>query len=301
MGYRMKDGKEICTNTVSLLDVVLQGQYAKRQKLEEAEKPIKFVSPVIELSNRRGIKEVEQAYNAYTNKVTNIFKGGEWAGRRCFIIGGGESLKGFDFSILRNELTIGVNRVFEVFSPSILYSMDTRFFHWVVDWNLDKYDKSPVRQKFLDYKGITIFLCPLTYYNFRCIEQFYIVKRILDKCISFDLCNGIYGGNNSGFGALMLAFALNANPIYLLGFDMKIEQSSHWHSGYPNQDIEGLRKKLDSYRELLTEFAPLIRRLNLKVVNLYSNSGLQCFEFATIDNVMSKICRLNNGGYVKLL
>ena len=41
----------------------------------------------------------------------NTLEDDTWKGRRCFIIGGGPSLRGFDFSSLKGELVIGVNRL----------------------------------------------------------------------------------------------------------------------------------------------------------------------------------------------
>ena len=37
--------------------------------------------------------------------LQRLLEDGAWAGRRCFIVGGGPSLKGFDFRRLKGELT----------------------------------------------------------------------------------------------------------------------------------------------------------------------------------------------------
>ena len=57
--------------------------------------------------------------NTYTNnnKVTYKLREGQWTGHPCFIIGGGPSLKGFDFNLLEGRKTIGINRAFEFFNP----------------------------------------------------------------------------------------------------------------------------------------------------------------------------------------
>ena len=54
----------------------------------------------------------------------DVLPDGEWAGQRCFIIGGGESLKDFDFSKLKNELVIGVNLAFKKIDCQINFAMD---------------------------------------------------------------------------------------------------------------------------------------------------------------------------------
>ena len=56
------------------------------------------------------------------------FPDGSWAGRRCFIIGGGPSLKGFDFERLRGERVIAINKAFyDVPFADIVFGMDRPF------------------------------------------------------------------------------------------------------------------------------------------------------------------------------
>ena len=64
------------------------------------------------------------------HKITEIFQSGQWKGQRCFIVGGGESLKGFDFSFLHGEKVIAVNRAYEdVPDADIWYAMDIRMYN----------------------------------------------------------------------------------------------------------------------------------------------------------------------------
>jgi hypothetical protein len=165
--------------------------------------------------------------------------------------------------------------------------MDIRFYGWVMEGKLDSFSSTNIKERYTKYEGIKAFLCPLSFNDFE-TDNVYIVRRTLEECISFDLYEGIYGGNNSGFGALMLAIALGANPIYLLGYDMKMKVQSHWHDGYPGQLLEPLAVKLQSYRELLEKFAPLIKNLGINVINLNPDSAVTCFPFDTIDNVLNK-------------
>jgi len=50
---------------------------------------------------------------AINSKITQKFNSSSWLNRRCFIIGGGESLINFDFSCLKNELIITINKAFQ--------------------------------------------------------------------------------------------------------------------------------------------------------------------------------------------
>lgn len=282
MGYNIRTA-EIRTNTIKKESVAI----APIEHLHEEPRNDKVIvyEPYNEPSGFRVIQQLEADFARYHYKITDIYSGMDWANEPCFIVGGGESLKDFDFNSLTGRRTIGINRAFEKFSPDILYSMDTRFHSWVLNLNLDNHDKSNVCEKWYTYTGYKVMLAPLSYFEFG-YNRVYVIKRILDKCISRDLSAGIYGGNNSGFGAVMLAIALGANPIYLLGYDMKIEKTSHWHSGYPGQDYDNLRQKLDTYRRLMEEFAPRFQEAGVRIINLNPNSGLRCFEFDTVENVL---------------
>jgi hypothetical protein len=231
-------------------------------------------------------RNIRRVYHSYRKHISDVIKTDEWKGKRCFILGGGESMKGFDYSRLDGELTIGVNRNFQFYNPTLFYSMDTRFHGWVKGGVLDKYDCSDAEEQWRNLKSHKIFLCPLSEYDFG-DDNVYVVNRILDKVVSRDLQYGIFGGNNSGFGAIMLAITLGADPIYIMGFDMKAKNKTHFHSGYPNQQIENLRIKLESYRLLIESVAPVIRNMDFRVINLNPDSALTCFEFNTISNVLN--------------
>ncbi|MCX5657919.1 MAG: hypothetical protein NTZ48_06855, partial [Candidatus Omnitrophica bacterium] len=59
-----------------------------------------------------------------------------WEGQRCFIIGGGPSLKGFDFSKLKGELVIAVNRAWESCDCAITFFLDEQFWGWTENGSL---------------------------------------------------------------------------------------------------------------------------------------------------------------------
>ena len=228
---------------------------------------------------------VDSVYPKYSS-ITGVLRNRQWEGKRCFVFGGGPSLKGFDFSHFRNELTIGVNRVFEVFDTTIHYSMDTRFYHWLVCGTLDQFSGKPVLQAWNNARGHKIFLCPFSFRPFP--NYVYAIRRLETPSVSTDIGKGIYGSNNSGFGAVMLAVALGANPIYLLGFDMKTDNNdnTHWHKGYPNQILVNLRKKFLTYIESFEKFAPVFKQMRVNVINLNRDSGIRCFNFGDLVDIL---------------
>ena len=220
-------------------------------------------------------------------KITDKLNSNSFLNKRCFIIAGGESLKGFDYNKLSNDLSIGINKVFQYFPNATLnYSMDQDLYDKIRDGRLSKHSKVDVFQKWKEFSGIRIFLCPLTTKKFE--NDVYLVRRTNSDIASRDLGHGIYPGRNSAVGALMLAIALGANPIYLLGYDMCAKTQSHWHDGYPDRDLEQFNKKLENYKKEFETLAPMIEEIGVAVYNLNSESSLRCFDFANVDVVLKE-------------
>lgn len=243
---------------------------------------------LVRQSDGRTIMENKQiSYNrcyANSKKIIDRFHTDQWKGESCVIIGGGESLKGFDFTRLKSKKTIGVNRVFEVFDCDILYFMDSVFYRNIVEGKMDTFTQYNISGRWKEFPGVKVSLTPMNCSIYA--HGVHVVRRLAEMQLSRDLKKGIYGGNNSGVGALMLAAVLGANPIYLLGFDMKVEESTHWHGGYPHTNKESLTSRLESYRKNFEEVASLFENACIKVVNLNPDSGLRCFEFDSVERVL---------------
>lgn len=214
--------------------------------------------------------------------ITEVLPSGVWRGKRCIIIGGGPSLENFNFSVLNSELTIGVNKAFIVHNSTVNYAMDLRFYSSLTEPSKKDPKAVELHQQWLNYKGIKLFLRTSKKVKFG--PSVYYVNSLRRKVLSFNLNEGIHGGNNSGFGALMLAIALGANPIGLLGFDLKVNKKknrTHWHEGYFHQNVHEMPRKLESFAKCFEEFAPTIEQHKIKVVNLCLDSALRCFPKST--------------------
>lgn len=210
-----------------------------------------------------------------------ILKSGSWKEKRCFLIGGGPSLlethvQRFleDHIKSRKELSIGTNKAF-IWNPTLNYAMDISF-----------YQLANSLPAWKEYKGIKVFL-----YRNRCSqfdEDVYIVRSLPKIEISFDLQKGIWPGNNSGFGALMLAVALGAKKIGLLGYDFYVEDNrTHWHEGYgAKPDI--METALHRFIRSFEEVEPDLQAHGIKVVNLNPKSELRCFPFSTIEEFLNE-------------
>ncbi len=200
-----------------------------------------------------------------------------WKDQRCFIIGGGESLKEFDFSKLRNELVVGVNRAYEVIDCPINFAMDCTLYDWITQGKLGQ----EAKEKFEDFKGYFVWLDSVGYdYP----AGIFIINKTGGHNLSTSLKEGIAGGTNSGFGALNLAVCLGANPIYLLGFDMKGKDGKQgwWHNGYPEKQGE---RVYGAFANDFKRAAPGLHKEGIEVINLNPDSDLPCFEFGRLEDV----------------
>jgi len=208
---------------------------------------------------------------------SDVLEDGEWKGQRCFIIGGGPSLRGFDFSRLKGELVIGINRAYEMIDCTIAFSMDSRYHNWIIHDRLS----GQAREKFYNFRGYKVWLNSARYpYP----KDIFLLNCIGSAGFSWSLKDGLAGGCNSGYAALNLAVCLGANPIYLLGFDMKGEgnKQSWWHDGYPGKQPATVYQKFKTYFE---KIAPELKQRGIRVINLNPESALKCFEFGTFDSI----------------
>jgi len=228
------------------------------------------------------VKELFGAEQITNRFIYEVLPDRSWKGKPCIIVGGGPSLIDFDWELLRGWRVIGVNRVYEKFDPTIIFSMDTRFLRWILD---GRYGEE-VTKKFMASKAYKVWLCT---YNCKLPPEIYVVKVWGNYSRGFrvfpdTMRHGIGHGNNSGYGALNLAACLGASPIYLLGFDMSYEKGdstdmlkvrTHWHEGHPQpHKPDTVTRFIDFFR------VPAMRtkELGINVINLNPESKLNCFR-----------------------
>ena len=202
----------------------------------------------------------------------DILPDGSWKNQRCFILGGGESLRGFDFSKLKNELVIGTNRAYEAMDCTINYAMDNTLYKWITRGALGQ----EAKKKFEDFKGIPVWFDSAGY-NYP--NGIFILNKLDSPRNNYSMKEGLRAGNNTGFGALNLAICLGANPIYLLGFDM---EGKWWHDGYPEE--YGNRAYV-IYALDFKELAPRLAKKGIRVINLNPESKLRCFEYGEFKDI----------------
>jgi len=220
----------------------------------------------------------EQLSNRF---VYEVLPDGSWKGKPCIIVGGGPSLSNFNWELLYGWRVIGINRVYEEFDPTIIFSMDTRYLRWIMDGQYGE----EAKEKFIASKAYKVWLCT---YNCKLPPEIFIVKVWGNYSRGFrafpnTMRNGLGHGNNSGYGALNLAVCLGANPIYLLGFDMSYEKGNltdmlkvrtHWHNGHPQPH------KSDTVNQFIKYFmlvAIKTKEMGIEIINLNPQSALPYF------------------------
>ncbi len=133
------------------------------------------------------------------------FKIQGWDNALCdepaFILGNGPSIIDENISLLEPFFTIGINRIFDIFDPTILFWQDIEL--WSDFWRkIIALESIKVAESRSDPEKICV--------NF---------NRFMGKPQLSGKPDVLYGGGNTGLLAVQFAFALGCDPLILLGMD----------------------------------------------------------------------------------
>jgi hypothetical protein len=138
-----------------------------------------------------------------------------WNGEDVFIIGGGPSLKNFDWNLLEGLNTIGCNDAYLLGSDVCKVCLFSD-----LKWFMNH------RQDLEKYDGLVYGPSSDTHSLPNKPMWLNVIKRYA-KGIQGD---GIGWNGNTGVAAINLAILLGATRVFLLGFDMKrTREDSNWH------------------------------------------------------------------------
>lgn len=186
---------------------------------------------------------------------------GDWSDKPVYIIGGGPSLVGFDFSRLPDGYKIGANKSAFVADCDTLFSLDQTFVrHTQADLAL-----------FAARKEV-ILAMPTTEDGHKPIEGVTYVRRVRGTGLS-KRPDEVWG-LNSGYGSLGVAFLRGAKEIALLGFDMQVANNgkSHFHEGYSWHSRQN-HKFLNRYAADFDRAAYQLRQSGANVINFVGPAG----------------------------
>tara|TARA_R110000803_G_scaffold173942_1_gene236602 strand:+ start:409 stop:1209 length:801 start_codon:yes stop_codon:yes gene_type:complete len=221
------------------------------------------------ISSSKNISVVNSAQPAITKiQYSTIQK--KFEGETVYIIGGGPSLKKFDFRQLIGSRTIAINKSLLFYAQAdVLYWTDVRFYLW---------HKNEVD----NYKGLKFTLKAGSQYT----DDINILKKGKAYGIEKDR-QTLAHGNNSGYAAINLAYHLGAKRIVLLGFDMGSNGvESHFHDGYPTRpagDKMYQDKFLPGFKQLKAE----LKDSGVIVLNASPYSKLTTFPKITLEQALS--------------
>ncbi len=176
-----------------------------------------------------------------------------------FIIGGGNSIRGFPFDKLKDKETIAINMsALDVPNPTYCITADSSIFRkiqegyfkgvkttWVLVTNPDHCTMKWRDGKFKNIKNGFV-------YNLFCVNM--IIRNAGVEGIGFSF-KDFKTGYNSGFCGFQLAVLLGYKRIYLLGFDLVSGIKCHYHNRYGGRKIskDNLDKFYDNFVIALEE------------------------------------------------
>lgn len=212
-----------------------------------------------------------------------------WRGQPCFLIGGGPSLRDFDFDQLKNidARIVAVNRAFEV-APfaDMMIAIDTDLYNDIINKRVGKTkeERAGTFRAFRDFAGIKLWI---DMNNMTAGVDISYLFRSPEPKIHNKMKQGIYAGNNTGVAALAFALTMRCNPIYLLGYDCyHIGKKTHFHSGYERGQATSTVK---SFIPKFERLRPEVKRLGLRVINLNPKSMIRCFGFGDREKTIKEI------------
>lgn len=187
----------------------------------------------------------------------------EFLGETIYVIGGGPSLKGFDWDRLRGKRIIATNNsAFRVPWADVMYWADARWYQW------NKERLSEFRGKYMITRKRPT---PDLGHDIKLIEHHFVGLSHDPRMVA---------GWCSGSNAINLAYLFGAARIVLLGFDM---------TGANFHDEHQLPSQEDFYK---AKFIPAINLMALKlaqagveVLNATPNSQLECFPMIKFHDI----------------
>lgn len=200
---------------------------------------------------------MEAVVHSPPDALSRIDPDGSWAGSSVFIIGGGASLKGFNFSLLKGKNTIGINDAFRLGSDisRVCLFGDASWFHRV-KWDLEKF-QGKVASMATSIMNLNL--------------PWMIKLGRSKEGLGVKTAPG--WNYSTGAAAICVAFHLGVKQIYLLGFDMGLTANrSHWHAHRSKTTSEdAFRRHLRGIHAIADE---LKKHPEVKVINVTPGSRI---------------------------
>lgn len=217
---------------------------------------------------------ISSPVNFVKNEFTNINKD------VCFVVGGGPSLNGFDFTQLNGFDTIAINKAVE-YIPNPTYFITTDYSYFIKaslpieQINLKVHKSYFVANMTHPYMEMQRGQIIDTRRNF-VYEDLYQYDGVIQSYNTSGFSstiNEFSNGQNSGHCGIQLALLLGYKKIYLLGFDLNEEGQTHFHQSYRDIDQKSFKTKVSNYGKILLD-SLISYKGTQKIINLSSSSIL---------------------------
>jgi hypothetical protein len=172
----------------------------------------------------------------------------------CFVVGGGPSLNGFDFTQLNGFDTIAVNKAVE-YIPHPTYFITTDYSYFIkASLPIERIKQKTQHTYFVanmshDYMAYQNNTVVDTRRNF-VYSDLHHYTGVIESHNTEDFgltLSEFSNGNNSGHCGIQLALLLGYKKIYLLGFDLNAEGQTHFHQSYRDIDQKSFRNRVNDY------------------------------------------------------
>lgn len=219
-------------------------------------------------------------------------------GQRGFIIANGPSLRTEDLELLKDEITIGSNKIHLAFDntawrPHYFTVTDELVWNKISSEIQTKYERIYILDN-LDSRRATV---PTT--SVRQLSPRYDVNRTTGIPFSSDLRVGAFGGHSVTYFNLQLAWFLGINPVYIIGLDHKYSEKStrsktirhrnqrnHFHEKYrdPNEKARTARlQEMEFYYSTAQSFS---EARDWFIVNVSRDSQTSVFERQSLTQIL---------------
>ena len=215
-----------------------------------------------------------------------------WEGQPAYLIGGGPSLKSFDWSLLTNKPNvIVVNRAFvEVPTASVFFTEDARF--------LLRFPKE-FSKEWAAFQGLKVWHClneaEIPEVKAAVPDLHVILNKRQDKHWSRSFADGLSYSSNSMVGAINIACLLGADPIFLLGVDCRSGElrMDNYHDSYKSDPMwEVGSNAADQFKSDFENWVH-IHTKDRNIVNLINpdyESRVECWPKVNWKDVLKSEC-----------
>lgn len=188
----------------------------------------------------------------------------KFIGSDVFVIGGGPSLRGFDFTRLKGRNTIGCNAAGFLGSDicNVLFFADREWY-------------GKFYERVFEFGGTVVTDCP-DMRDDRPSWLYYLPRSTFPGVFKDCL-----GGGNSGSAAINLALIMGARRVLLLGFDGALggDGASNWHRDTIDAPDANVYPYFENAHRAIAQMLPETFP-DAQIINLNPNSTIGCFPKA---------------------